>query len=91
MSQYRQLTTKSNPKRKFTVLLNRPDYLANEFGKDTYLAYVEARDIELAQEMAQLQASNADCQSDAEREDANPEDYAVLAVFEGHHEDLKTC
>lgn len=78
-------------KRKFTIILNRPDYLANDFGTDTYLAHVEAHSTAMAQEMAQLQASNADCKSDAEREDANPEDYAVLAVFEGHLEDLKTC
>lgn len=90
MTHYQQLTTQSNPKRQFTVLVLRPDYLAAEFGKDTYLAHVEAYNIDMAQEMAQLKASNADCNSDADREDACPGDYAIMAVFEGHLEDLKT-
>lgn len=82
-------TNTPREKRKFTVLVLKPDYIANAFGQDTFLAYVEAYEVAAAQELAQLQASNADCNTDAEREDANPEDYHILSVFEGHHTDIK--
>ncbi len=85
-----ETTQASHEKRKFTILVLKPDYIADAFGQDTFLAYVEAHSVDMAESMAQLQASNADCSSDAEREDANPEDYHILAVFEGHLPDLKT-
>ena len=80
----------TSEKRKFTILVLKPDYIADAFGQDTFLAYVEAHSVDMAQSMAQVQASNADCASEEERADANPEDYHILAVFEGHHPDLKT-
>ncbi len=82
-------STEIREKRKFTILVLKPDYIADAFGHDTHLAHVEAFNLKLAQDMARVQACHADCQDESEREDANPEDYHILAVFEGHHADLK--
>lgn len=71
----------------YTVLLLRPDYIANEFGKDTYLAHVSANGAELAQLAAQVEARDADLPPGAE-DWPNPADYHVLFVALGHHEDL---
>lgn len=68
---------------KYTVLLLRPDYLADAFGQDTYLAHVSGPSVEAAQHAARIEVSEADSNEDFE-------DYHVLAVFEGHLEDLKT-
>lgn len=69
---------------KYTVLLLRPDYIADAFGQDTYLAHVEAVDPEEAVEVAQREASDAD--SDKGFEDLD--DYYPLITLIGHHEDL---
>ena len=67
----------------YTVLLLRPDYVADEFGKDTCLAHVVANGAEEAQKMAQLKYAMD------ERDAGNqPEDYHVLFVALGHHQDL---
>jgi hypothetical protein len=67
----------------YTVLLLRPDYMADEFGKDTYMAYVSAKSVAEAQEAAQHEAYKADdcC--------GGWEDYAVLLVIAGNHRDIK--
>ncbi len=84
------MTTETNsPKRLFTVLLLKPDYIADDYGHDTCLTHVEAHTVESAQELGQVIACHADCADEAEREDSNPEDYHVLAVFEGHLPNLK--
>lgn len=76
----------------YTVLLLRPDYIADEFGKDTYLAHVTADGAKEAMEAAQLEAWVADREGD-ELEEPNdtaegPEDYHVLFATMGHQRDL---
>lgn len=76
----------------YTVLLLRPDYIASEFGKDTYLAHVVANGVEAAQRVAQdevILSDNEGC-SFEEIEEAGglPEDYHVLFVAMGHLQDL---
>jgi hypothetical protein len=70
----------------YTVVLLRPDYIADEFGKDTYLTVVTTplgaeHAVALARaEVAKADGTNLDCLLD----------YAVLAVFAGAHDDLNT-
>jgi hypothetical protein len=71
----------------YTVLLLRPDYIASEFGKDTYLAHVVANGVEEAQRLAQLTARDSDRAPDDDPWD-NPADYHVLFTALGHLEDL---
>lgn len=73
----------------FTVLLLRPDYIADEFGKDTYLAHVVATGVEDATRSAQLEAITADLDDSMPPEDVVPDDYHVLFACRGHQEDLK--
>lgn len=78
--------------KKYTVLLLRPDYIADDYGQDTYLAHVWAIDVLTAQETAQQEAYRCDFPvSDAEEHDSisSCADYFVLAVFEGHLNDMK--
>lgn len=72
---------------KYTVLLLRPDYIADEFGKDTYLAHVTAAGVAAAQTTAQLDAWVADGGPD---ENDCCDDYHVLFVAEGYINDLST-
>jgi hypothetical protein len=76
----------------YTVLLLRPDYIADEFGKDTYMARVGAESVEQAQRAAQLEAKREDdryCTPEEVELGGDPDDYAVLMVIEGHHNDIK--
>lgn len=66
----------------FTVLLLRPDYVADTFGQDTYLAHVKAPTVALAQEAAQKEAADADREPDGGG-------YFVLMVVRGLHNDVK--
>ena len=66
----------------YTVLLLRPDYIADEFGHDTYLAYVHARTPREAKRVAQDEVRLVD--GDA----ADSEDYHPLFIIEGHHQDM---
>lgn len=81
---------------KYTVLVQRPDWIADPYGLDTYLAHVEAQGVFEAQQMARDQAWDAD-NVDATEDEAEVDeskrydevrDYAVLAVFEGHLNDV---
>ncbi len=79
--------------KKYTVLVLRPDYIANDYGQDTYQAWVKAIDVLTAQETAQREAYQEDFPgSDAEEHDpvSSCADYFILAVYEGHCYDLKT-
>ena len=67
---------------KYSVLLLRPDTLADEFGKDTFLAWVEANTIADAQVRGQIAANEADDHN-------NSLSYHVLFVTPGHLDDLK--
>jgi hypothetical protein len=77
----------------YTVLLLRPDYVANEFGKDTYQAWVTAESVNAAQSAAQLEAFGTDNPDHDPSEEFSstgaPEDYAVLTVIYGHQKDIK--
>lgn len=70
----------------YTVLLLYPDYIADEFGKETYLAWVEAESPEQAIAKAQTMA----WVDNTEGEDDNlvHDDFHPLLVVEGHLSDL---
>lgn len=70
----------------YTVLLLRPDYVADQFGTDTYMAHVEAGSVAEAEDMARSNAVQGDWQEGCNYDHA---DYAVLLVLEGHHNDIK--
>lgn len=67
----------------FTVLLLYPDYIAENYGEDTYLAHVRAVDAQTACHVAQLQAHEAN-----EGESESLDDYRVQLCIAGHHEAL---
>lgn len=66
----------------YTVLLARPDYIANDI-TDTYFTTVRGATVEAAVATARLEAATAD-----ELEECDLDDYAVLLVIAGDHEDL---
>ena len=68
--------------KKYTVLLLRPDYVADGFGTDTYLAQVEADSAEAAVLAAQAEVMALD------DIDLNPGDYHPLITIEGWHDDI---
>lgn len=74
----------------YSVLLLRPDNVADTFGHDTYLAHVDACSVPLAVEKAQMEAWVADNGGpDNVPDDAgDPDDYHVLFVCRGHQEDI---
>ena len=66
---------------KYTVILLRPDYIADTFGHDVYIDHVVANDADGAVLSAQLDVFSVDGdQADDHR------DYHPLAVFRGHHD-----
>ena len=66
----------------YTVLLLLPDYLASNYGQETYTAWVKAPDVEAAILQAQSEAFRDNPEN---YEPGNMfEDYFVLAVFPGH-------
>lgn len=69
--------------KKWTVILLYPDYAAETYGHDTFMTSVEAEDPEGAVREARDEA----CDALEERPD-NPEDFFVVAVIEGEHEDI---
>lgn len=72
----------------YTVLLLRPDYVTDNYGLDTYLAHAWAKDGPgQAVQTARAEAVELDCPGSL-LDGADPDDYAVLAVFEGHLNDL---
>ena len=80
----------------YTVLLLRPDYIADNYGEDTYMDHVNAESVEQAQKLAQERAWAFDFPPAADMGDefegigdVSFEDYAVLMVIEGHHNDIK--
>lgn len=66
----------------FTVLLARPDCIAND-NLDTYLTTVRGATVEAAVATARLEAATADG-----IEEGNLDDYAVLLVIAGDHQDI---
>ena len=67
----------------FTVLLLRPDNIADSFGQDTFLTVVTAPDVEAAIGLARRIVIKTD------GGEGNGEDYPVLFVAEGCHMDIK--
>jgi hypothetical protein len=67
-------------KKPYSVLLLYPDYATDDYGTDTYYAFVEASDPIDAVAVAQREAVAA---QDAEIDD--PADFAPLLVTQGHH------
>lgn len=65
----------------YTVLLLRPDYIAEPYGQDTYLAHVDANNPDEAVVAAQMQVWNEDHGDDA---GSSWDDYHPLLVLDGH-------
>ena len=78
---------------KYTVILLRPDYIAGTFGEDTYMTCVEADSVLAAQTSAQTEAvltDNEGCTAEEiEEAVAHFDDYFVIAVIAGDHQDIK--
>lgn len=75
--------------KKFTVLLQYPDVFS-PYGQETYMANVEAEDVKCAQRAAQRVAQEGLVGNDELTVFvADPDDYFVLMVIEGHHYDIK--
>lgn len=70
--------------RPYSVLLLRPDYIADDFGWDTYLAHVEAEDVTSAVMIARQSVVAVDGTMPE-----NTEDYYVLMVCDGHVKDIR--
>lgn len=68
----------------YTVFLLYPDYIADEFGKETYLAHVMAAHSAQAIEKAQ----QAVLLANPDWDDVDPEDFHVLLTVRGHLSDL---
>jgi hypothetical protein len=81
----------------YTILVQRPDWIADPYGLDTYLAHVEANGVLEAQGIARGEAWDFDHAEDvaagavdeSEKDEVNGAPaYAILAVFEGHLDDV---
>lgn len=83
---------------KYTVLLLYPDYIATDYGSETYTTVIDADSIEEAIYNAQIEAKQANqVDYEAQRDFFNafdpddnidPEDFTALGVFEGDHHNL---
>ena len=67
----------------YTILLQRPDYLSDNYGLDTFLTTAEGDTPQAAVDAARLEAAIADG-----FEEIDLEDYAALIVIAGEHDDL---
>ena len=75
--------------KKYTVILLYPDFVADEFGHETYMTSVEAKNPKSAVKKARMEvlsASRAENEGESEYED--PTDLFVVAVIEGEHADV---
>jgi hypothetical protein len=68
--------------KKHTVLLLRPDHVADGFGPDTYLAQVVADSANGAVVAARKEVTETDDL------DLSPKDYHPLITIEGWHDDI---
>lgn len=73
---------------KFTILLLRPDYMADTFGQDTYLAQVEAASVDEALDLARGEAVTADGINPDDCLYADQADYHPLITLNGWHDDV---
>lgn len=67
----------------YTVILIYPDYIASQYGEEFWYDHVEAENVAQAIETAQQNAQHAN----RAYESGCAKDFAVVAVFEGHHYD----
>lgn len=67
---------------KYTAVLLRPDYLAEQYGIDTYVATVEADSMKGAVEKAQEEVFQADSADGMHCGSAD--DYALVLLFHDH-------
>lgn len=70
--------------KKFTVLLLYPDDLADQYGEETYLAWVEAEDAP----SAILKAQNEALRANGSPAGSRREDFRPLFACAGHQPDL---
>ena len=66
-------------KQKWTVILLYPDYIADDFGSETYINWATCEDPRLAVEQVQRKAAAAN-----KIETKSPQDFKCIAVFPGH-------
>ncbi|MEI6166503.1 MAG: hypothetical protein WCS52_04855 [bacterium] len=69
--------------KRYTVLLLRPDYVANSFGEDTYLALVRAVTPTAAITSAQQEVARLD-----DLDGIQAADYYPLITMKGWHNDM---
>lgn len=67
---------------KITAVMLRPDYLTDDYGKDVYVAYVEAETVKDCVKVAQDSVFYADKADKLEPQ--SPDDYALCVAFKGH-------
>lgn len=73
---------KGNALKPYSVLLLYPDYIASNYGQETYFAHVGSANVKEAIKAAQETVAEAnDCD--------NPEDFFCLLVLNGHHDEPK--
>jgi hypothetical protein len=72
----------------YTVILMRPDYVADNFGQDSYVAWVTAMNPDAAIRAAQQEAYTIDMGSDPDSP-GYPADYFVVTIFDGHLSDSR--
>lgn len=86
------MTTRNYPRaRWYTVILMRPDYMTDNYGQDTWMQAVKAKDPEEAVKLARGECLIADNEG-LDEGDADfygsTDDYFVIAVIRGKHYDL---
>ena len=72
----------------YTVVLLYPDYIANEFGYETYIGTVYAEFPQNAVHKIQQRAAKANIGPDDDDTDVAPVDFHPLAVFKGDCEQV---
>ena len=72
--------------KKYTVILLYPDYMSENYGQETYMTCVDAKNPTeaVANARAEISAGGENEQD----EEAEPTDFFVIAVIAGDHEDL---
>ena len=76
----------------YSVLLLYPDYIATQYGEETYLAQVTGTSVvaamAAAQDVAWADQQPEDAEDEGEEREGAPDDFLVLMCVAGHHNDL---
>lgn len=73
----------------YTVILIYPDYIVSNYGEEFWISQVMALSVNDAVRQTRQEAVGANFSYlGSDMEGTNPEDFAVVAVFSGHHDDL---